>query len=173
MGKTPNTSFLKRTKASIISFCSGFNRNLFRPLSRQILKLFPVRPPYYLVCKEHTLWGLHSQILVTRAQRSSELTRRKQRKHWGRERYHRVTCLGMPKTTKRNQPLKPLNLDPRAFSLRKWEGPFHFLREKALGKRLSNHPGEIINTNETTKAKLLKQAKPPKQANTPNRWKQA
>ena len=85
MGKTPNTSFLKRTKASIVSFCSGFNRNreslpAFN-LSKQILKLCQVRPPYCLVCKEHAVWGLHSQILATRAQSSPELTRRKQRKH--------------------------------------------------------------------------------------------
>ena len=36
-----------------------------------------------------------------------------------------------------------------------------------------NDPIEIINTNETTKTRRLKQAKPPKQAKTPNRWKQA
>ena len=42
--------------------------------------------------------------------------------------YHQVTCFGMGKTTKRNQPLK--------------------------------HPGEIINTNETTKSRRLNKRYP-------------
>ena len=81
VGKTPKTSFLKRTKASIICFCSGFNRNweslpaFVRAKSKAPSSKAAVSDVKSMRCKAK----------IARSQSFPELTRRKQRKQWGRE----------------------------------------------------------------------------------------
>ena len=86
----------KSTTASIIDYCSVFNLKLlsFPALVKAKSNASPNNEAISCLLYEHAPWGPKNQILAKLLQSFPKLTRREQRKHWGRERvltFHDLT----------------------------------------------------------------------------------